>query len=66
MKTSPAEGAFLTILILVSALVFSGFDLKMLAISVGLFLSYVAIFFSGSIQDYFREQTRPRDNEEED
>ncbi|MFO7527446.1 MAG: hypothetical protein R6W86_01375 [Marinobacter sp.] len=66
MKTSPAEVAFLTILILVSALVFSGFDLKMLAVSVGLFVSYVAIFFCGSIQDYFREQTRPHDNEEED
>lgn len=65
MKTSPAEVAFLTILILVSALVFSGFDLKMLAISVGLFLVYVAIFFSGSIQDYFRDQTRQRSEEED-
>ena len=65
MKTSPAEVAFLTILILVSALVFSGFDLKMLVISAGVFLVYVAIFFSGSIQDYFRDQNR-QGNEEED
>lgn len=65
MKTSPAEVAFLTILILVSALVFSGFDLKMLAISVGLFLSYVAIFFSGSVQDYFRNQARQRSEEDD-
>ncbi|MBD3639881.1 MAG: hypothetical protein HUJ18_02695 [Marinobacter sp.] len=66
MKTSPAEVAFLTTLILVSALVFSGFDLKMLAISVGLFVTYVAIFFSGSIQDYFRAPSRQGDNEEEE
>ena len=65
MKTSPAEVAFLTVLILVSALVFSGFELKMLAISVGLFVLYVAIFFSGAIQDYLRAQARQRSDEED-
>jgi len=65
MKTSPAEVAFLTVLILVSALVFSGFELKMLAISIGLFVLNVAIFFSGAIQDYFRAQARQRSDEED-
>ncbi|MCG7201048.1 hypothetical protein MD273_15040 [Marinobacter pelagius] len=65
MKTSPAEAAFLTIVILAATLVFSGFDLKMLSISIGLFLLYVAIFFSGSIKDYLRAQARPSGDEED-
>lgn len=64
MKTSPAEVALLTVVVLASALVFSGFDLKMLAVSIGLFLLYVSIFFSGSVQDYLRAQARERDEED--
>jgi|GEM_PF-6348528 len=65
MKTSSAEVAFLTVVILVSSLVFSGFDLEMLAVAIGLFLVYVAIFFSGSIIDYVRAQERQGAEEED-
>lgn len=65
MKTSPPEVALLTIVILAAILVFSGFGVKMLVVSIGLFMLYVAIFFLGSIKDYLQEQARPSANKED-